>query len=337
MLTQSGQSEMPLPPLGSDQMRKIVATLVPASLEPQLEQEGSVQFVVPAQGMRQALAVTAIGRGEDAWLELRQAPAQDVPVPAAPAPARATLVATTPKRIATVDDVNALIARAATRGDAALFLQSDAVPALKVDGTIEWLDGFEPIAASDLQRVIAELTAAAAPAGDGVLRWKIEDAAVVECRSTTSDSRVEAALMITSAQPVAAERLGLPPALSDICRDDFGLVLVAGSDARRVSRTCHSLVDLVNRERAHHIIVLESESVTSHPRHSGLVSQRVVSGDDEAWLRAIERAVSEEPDVLMIDYAPSGSMAGSIGWRAIEPLLAYSADALVIVRSGAAS
>jgi twitching motility protein PilT len=67
------------------------------------------------------------------------------------------------------------------------------------------------------------------------------------------------------------------------------------------------------------------------------VSQRVVSGDDEAWLRAIERAVSEEPDVLMIDHAPSGSMSGSIGWRALEPLLAYAADALVIVRSGAAS
>jgi twitching motility protein PilT len=93
----------------------------------------------------------------------------------------------------------------------------------------------------------------------------------------------------------------------------------------------------VNRERAHHIIVLESESVTCHPRRSGYVSQRVVSGDQDAWLRAIERAVSEEPDVLMIDYVPSGPTSGSLGWRALEPLLAYAADALVIVQSGAAS
>jgi len=105
--------------------------------------------------------------------------------------------------------------------------------------------------------------------------------------------------------------------------------VVAGSDARRVSRTCDSLIDLVNRERAHHIIVLEAESVTCHPRRSGYVSQRVVNGDEDAWLRAIERAVSDEPDVLMVDHVPS--------WRALESLLAYAADALVIVRSGAAS
>jgi twitching motility protein PilT len=344
MLTPNGQSPMPFSPLQPDQMRAIVTGLVPTAMEPQLEQEGSVQFVMPAQGNRPALAVTAIGRGEDSWLELRLAAAQDVPAlepPAAeprsqpepapePRPARAPVVGDAPKRLATIDDVNALIARAAARGDSTLLLQSDSVPALKVDGAIEWLDGFEPIAAGDLQRVSAELAAAHVPAAaDSVLRWKIEHAAAVECRLTKSESRTEVAMMITSAQPAAAERLGIPAAVSDTCRDDFGLVLVAGSEARRVSRTCHSLIDLVNRERAHHIIALESESVTCHPRRSGYVSQRVVSGDDGAWLRAIERAISEEPDVLMIDHVPS--------WRALEALLAYAAEALVIVQSGAGS
>jgi twitching motility protein PilT len=331
-------------------MRAIAAELVPAGLEGQLERSGSAEFVVSAGSPRQRLAVTAIGTGEQMFLEVRPTPEPAAPVAVhrASDAQRTEPMTATRSRLETIADLKALIARASSDGDAALFLRAGQAPALKLEGAVRWLDEFDPIAATDLERILEELAAEAASCRnadrklptpnsqlptDSVLRWTA-DGALVECRVTHAPGKspaagdtspVEAALTIASTKPAPADRLGLPAPLVTACRDDFGLVVVAGADARAVSRTCHSLIDAVNRDRPHHIIVLEPQAVITHQRRSAFLSHRVVTGDDEqAWMRAVEGALAEEPDVLMIDRVPS--------WAIFERLLDRAADALVIVK-----
>jgi twitching motility protein PilT len=238
------------------------------------------------------------------------------------------LLAVVPQRtlLSSLDDVNRLVARAAATGDSVVFLRSGAVPAMKVNGRVRWLDEFEPLDPDTLHRALADVSTQFRPdnrsgRSDAVC-WTVPETAVVECRQTTGASGLELALTVLPTQPVPAANIGIPPALADVCRDQVGLVILAGSDATRLSRTCHSLIDLINGERAQHVIVLEATQVICHRRRVGYVSRRIFNGGDEAG-RTLGEAIAEKPDVLVIDCPLSP--------QSVQPLLAYAADALVIV------
>lgn len=331
LLSSTGQSAMPLPVLTADDIRDIARSLVPASVGPQLDQAGTAQFIVPASAGRPALDVTAIGKGDDTWFEIKAGP--EPPAVIAPqadaSPAERGAVAR--RRLASADDLDTLVAQAAARGDATLFLQAGMAPAIKIDGTVRWLDEFAPLDAGELT---AMLTAVARTRADGppdaaALHWRVADRALVECRVASMSARPEATVIVRSTQPIAAEQLGIPAALAEVCRDDRGLVLVAGTNEQAWSRTCHSLIDLVNRDRSHHIVVLEPAMLTCHSRGRGYVGQRVVTEAGDGWARAIADAIAEQPDVLMTTQVPS--------WAALQQLLDYAADAMVIVPWCAAS
>jgi twitching motility protein PilT len=324
VLTARGQSPMPFSPLTREQMDAIVAELVPASVRPQLERDGAAHYTLPAARDREPVAVTAIGKGGDVWLELRWSVAEPAAAVAPARPVADTASSRPQQRISNLDELTALIARAAAVGESVLFLQSGAVPALKANGTVQWLDDFEPLDEEALARTLQALSAQVGPGldRDAPLRWTMTDA-IVDCRLASASPRVEAAFFVTPRQPVPAERLGIPAAVRDLCRHDSGLVIVAGADAKRTSRTCHSLIDLINRECAHHIIVVEGDAITSHARQAGYLSHRIVCGDADASVRALTEALVQQPDVLMTDCVPS--------WQSLELLLAHASETLVIV------
>src|SRR5687768_1894376 len=95
MMTGTAQSPLPMEPLSADQMAEILTEIVPLSVRARLRETGSVDYTVPQSADRPELSITAIGSGEDIWLEVRPqftaAAAADAtpaiePRPAAPEP-----------------------------------------------------------------------------------------------------------------------------------------------------------------------------------------------------------------------------------------------------------
>jgi twitching motility protein PilT len=342
MMTGTAQSPLPRPPLSADEMAEILTEIVPLSVRARLRDTGSVDYTVPSTADRAELSITAIGNGEDIWLEVRPQFADAAPTTAptaAPTPFETRAGAAEPvaaprrRRIETCDDVNALIARLAGQSDSSLFLHSGMPPAVKTDGAVEWLDDFEPLAADDLGRILVDLSGEPGRHGgsgdDETLSWTIPDVARVECRASLSSPSVQVTFRIKSTRPPDAGRLAIPAGVIAACRDDYGLVTMSGVTLEHVGTTCHGLVDLINRECPHHVIVLERQAVTRHPRGAAFLSHRVVSGDDAAWAAALTAALAEAPDVLVTQHVPS--------WELLDQLLAHAADTLIIVQLEAPS
>jgi twitching motility protein PilT len=340
MMTGTTQSPLPLEPLSTDQMAEIVTEIVPLSVRARLRDTGSVDYTVPRSADRSELSITAIGDGDDIWLEVRPqlAPEPEVAVPAI-AEAAESQRAPEPvavdrrRRITTCDDLNALIRRLASRSDSSLFLHSGMPPAAKTDGAVEWLDEFEPLDGDDLGRLLVELSAAITKEGgteqQETLSWTIPDVALVQCRASLTSPAIQVTIRIKSTRPPDIDRLAIPAGVLAACRDDYGLVILAGTSSEYVGQTCHGVIGLINRECSHHVIVLERETVTRHPRGAAFLSQRVVTGDDEAWAAALSAALAEAPDVLVTEHVPS--------WETLDELLAHATETLVIVRIAAPS
>jgi twitching motility protein PilT len=98
----------------------------------------------------------------------------------------------------------------------------------------------------------------------------------------------------------STEDLGLPPVITELAREEKGLVLVTGPTGSGKSTTLAAMVDLINRERRAHILTIEDPIEFVHPHKGCLVNQREVKAHTESFASALRAALREDPDVILV-------------------------------------
>ncbi len=104
---------------------------------------------------------------------------------------------------------------------------------------------------------------------------------------------------IPSALP-SLEELGLQTSLARFTNYHQGMVLVTGPASCGKSTTMAALVDLINEERAEHILTIEDPIEHLHTSKRCLVNQRNVHRHTQSFGRALRAALREDPDVIVI-------------------------------------
>jgi len=77
-------------------------------------------------------------------------------------------------------------------------------------------------------------------------------------------------------------------------------VLVCGATGSGKSTTLAALVDVINRQRAAHIITIEDPVEFVHASQRSLVSQRELGPDTVGFAAALRAALREDPDVILV-------------------------------------
>jgi twitching motility protein PilT len=78
------------------------------------------------------------------------------------------------------------------------------------------------------------------------------------------------------------------------------MVLITGPSACGKSSTMAALVNLINEERAEHILTIEDPIEYLHASKRCVVNQRNVKRHTESFARALRAALREDPDVIVI-------------------------------------
>ncbi|MCA1831885.1 MAG: type IV pilus twitching motility protein PilT [Actinomycetota bacterium] len=96
------------------------------------------------------------------------------------------------------------------------------------------------------------------------------------------------------------EQLKMPPAVSELCRREKGLVLVTGPTGSGKSTTLAAMIDLVNQERRGHILTIEDPIEFVHSPNNCIVTQREVGSHTRSFEAALRSALREDPDVILV-------------------------------------
>lgn len=94
--------------------------------------------------------------------------------------------------------------------------------------------------------------------------------------------------------------LGLPKVLAGIARKHKGLVLVTGPTGSGKSTTLAAMIDLINMERAEHIITIEDPIEFTHEHKRCIVNQREVGRDTLSFKNALKSSLREDPDIILV-------------------------------------
>jgi twitching motility protein PilT len=107
-------------------------------------------------------------------------------------------------------------------------------------------------------------------------------------------------MRVISAEIPAFERLNLPVRVRDLAREQRGLVLVTGITGSGKSTTMASLINLINFERAAHIITIEDPIEYVFRDHRSVINQRELGFDTTSFSNALRSALRQDPDVVFV-------------------------------------
>ena len=186
-----------------------------------------------------------------------------------------------------------------------LHLTVGVQPSVRVNGELVRLTEYPMLKPADVERLVAplldqrrrerferelELDAAYSLPGKGRFRVNI---------FRQRDS-LGAVLRAIPHEIVPLEVLGLPPIVASFAEIARGLVLVTGPTGSGKSTTLATIVDLINRSRAVHIMTVEDPIEFLHRHAVGTVNQREVGEDTLSFAAALKHVLRQDPDVIMI-------------------------------------
>jgi twitching motility protein PilT len=96
------------------------------------------------------------------------------------------------------------------------------------------------------------------------------------------------------------KELGLPESLHQLCRQQHGLVVIAGPTGSGKTTTLATLLDQINRQRRCHIITIEDPVEYVHVSKLALVNQRQLGIDTPSFNDALVSAMRQDPDVILV-------------------------------------
>jgi len=111
---------------------------------------------------------------------------------------------------------------------------------------------------------------------------------------------ISVALRLIPREIKPLEELNLPPILAEFTKREQGFFLLVGPVGQGKSTTLASLIEMINQERAEHIVTIEDPIEYLFEQKKSLIDQREVRIDTEDFPVALRQVFRQDVDVIMI-------------------------------------
>ena len=177
-------------------------------------------------------------------------------------------------------------------------------PVLRLHGEMTPLD-LPPLGPEDTEYLMKSITSEANQQklqqdGSADFGFAFGDKARFRVSVFKAKGAIAMVLRTISNDLLTLEQIGLPSVIKDILFRPRGLVLVTGPTGSGKSTTLASMIDVINQEKADHIITIEDPIEFYHKHKRSVVTQREVHNDVPSFADAIRRALRQDPDSILV-------------------------------------
>lgn len=201
-------------------------------------------------------------------------------------------------------EIEKLLAFARQNGASDLHICAEAVPVVRIDGTLQKLNT-EALSKETVNQMINSiLTEKQIEVLEKELEIDFSSELVAGERyrvNVYNQLRGKAAAFRVIKNSVPSfEDLNLPDILKELSAKDRGLILVTGPTGCGKSTTLAAIIDYLNEHSSKHIISIEDPVEYIHTNKQCLVNQREVGQHTNEFKNALRSAMREDPDVIMV-------------------------------------
>ncbi|MGF1576815.1 MAG: type IV pilus twitching motility protein PilT [Cyanophyceae cyanobacterium] len=190
------------------------------------------------------------------------------------------------------------------KGGSDIHISCGLPPYLRVGGHLEATE-HEPLTAEEVQRLVFSML-------NNTQRKTLEQTWELDCSygirgvgrfrvNVYKDRGTYAcAMRALSSEIPHIDKLGMPDIVKEMARIPRGLVLVTGPTGSGKSTTLASMLDMINRERAEHILTIEDPIEYVYTPVKSIIHQRQLGEDTKSFANALKAAMREDPDIILI-------------------------------------
>ena len=201
--------------------------------------------------------------------------------------------------------VNELLDQLLEVGGSDLHLTAGSPPQLRLNGTLQEMEGYAPLLPADLRTLVYSILTARQ-------REELEEELELDASHPLPGrgrfrvnvffqrGSVGAVMRAIPNDPVSLDELGMPKVLHQLTTVPRGLVLVTGATGSGKSTTLASMIDEINTARSVHVMTVEDPIEFMHRHKRSIVNQREVGADTTGFAAALKHALRQDPDVILV-------------------------------------
>ena len=202
--------------------------------------------------------------------------------------------------------INELLTTIVDLGGSDLHLKVGNFPIARIKGRLTPLSQFKKLVQEDTIAMAYSIMATDRQKAkfkenmDLDLAYSVPALGRFRCNIFNQRGTVGMVLRVIPRRIFSIEDLMLPKALTKICEEQRGLVLVTGTTGSGKSTTLAAMIDLINATRSEHILTIEDPIEYLHRDNLSIINQREVEADCKTFATALRAALRQDPDVILV-------------------------------------
>jgi twitching motility protein PilT len=204
-------------------------------------------------------------------------------------------------------DLNDLLLRAVSYGATDVHLKLGRPPILRREGTLVPLEGWNALTPTDLESVLATVTAVNRQkeadfraTGELDISYTSNDLTRYRVNGFLQRGATSFAFRVIPREIPNFAQLRMPSGVERLANEHRGLVLVTGATGSGKTTTLAAMLGHINATRRQHIVTIEDPIEVLHEDQGCIVNQREVGLDTQSFGQALRRALRQDPDIILI-------------------------------------
>ena len=186
-----------------------------------------------------------------------------------------------------------------------IHLVVGAAPSLRIDGSLVPIEGEQVLTPESSQELIYSILSERQRElliANKEIDYSFQFGDVGRFRINVYYQRgtLGAALRLIPTKIKDLQELNLPSIYGSFAELRQGFILITGPTGHGKSSSLASIIDVINQNRAEHILTIEDPIEFLYTAKKSIISQRELHGDTHSWQVALRSALREDPDVVLV-------------------------------------
>ncbi len=202
-------------------------------------------------------------------------------------------------------DIFELLHQAKSRSASDLHLVVSSPPLLRVNGSLESVNGTEPLTTTEISQAFLQITTPEeredfARHLELDFGYSLPDGSRLRCNAAQQRGAISLAVRLLPPQIPTIDELELPQICKELALKPRGLLVITGPTGSGKSTTMAAMIQHLNANKSHHIVTIEDPIEYFHPSLNSAITQRQLGSDTLSFAAALKHILRQDPDVILV-------------------------------------
>jgi len=202
-------------------------------------------------------------------------------------------------------DIFSLLHVAKSKAASDLHLVVASQPLLRVNGSLEAVDGLAPLTADEISQAFLQITTPEEREDfhrhlELDFGYTLPGVGRLRCNAAQQRGAISLAIRLLPPEVPTIDELQLPHIYKELILKPRGLIMVTGPTGSGKSTSMAAMIHHLNAFESHHVVTIEDPIEYVHPSIKCAITQRQLGSDTISFTQALKHVLRQDPDVILV-------------------------------------